>query len=177
MTQARTSASVYRVSTLTDDEWAWSDTNKEGWKKVTDGYYQFYEHWRDSSTKFCDTFAYTLSLIAPDSESVPSFDPDSTLEGRVLVTKAYDDMFHRPLRLRSIYEGRSKGVVLTGQPGISVSMTKSPPRGTTHQPTSALGETTFLKFMLARLISARTVMLLCDATGVVQTFGRSRHLL
>jgi hypothetical protein len=45
----------------------------------------------------------------------------------------------------------------------------APPLMTTHRRIHSPGKTTFLKFMLARLISARQVVLLCD-NGMVYLF-------
>ncbi len=64
--------------------------------------------------------------------------------------------------LRKNDEGASKGAVLTGQPGTGASL-RSLHCATTQQRISP-GKTTFLKFMLARLISDRQVVLLCDST-------------
>jgi len=56
------------------------------------------------------------------------------------------------LGLRRDYDntGATKGVVLTGQPGVGA---------TTHRRIGSPGKTTFPNFMLARLISARQVVL------------------
>lgn len=59
-------------------------------------------------------------------------------------------------------EVNARGVVLTGQPSVGVSVIRPPPRATTHQRTRSPGKTAFLNFMLARLISAGQVVLLCD---------------
>ena len=45
-------------------------------------------------------------------------------------------------------------------------MTRSPLHTMTHWPVRSPGKTTFLKFMLVRLISARQVILLCDNPDV-----------
>jgi len=86
---------------------------------VTGERQQFYEHWRKIPTDFYshDTFPCELLL----GVGVP-FRPDSTLENRILVTKSYDDMFHRISDLRKNDKGRHRGVVLTGQPGIGASL-------------------------------------------------------
>ena len=52
-------------------------------------------------------------------------------------------------------------------------MTRSPPRATTHGHIRSPGKTTFLKFMLARLISADQVVLLCDFNNI-HLFYRGR---
>ena len=46
--------------------------------------------------------------------------PGDTSTDRIVATKSYDDMFHRLVRLRRSDTGKTKGVVLTGQPGIGV---------------------------------------------------------
>ena len=90
---------------------------------MTDGYQQFYKYWKDH---FADhdysnsKFPYSLSL-GKDGTYLP-FRLDSTSGGRILVTKSYDDMFHRLLRLRESDKGDKKGAVVTGQPGIGASL-------------------------------------------------------
>jgi hypothetical protein len=91
---------------------------------VTNNCQQFYEHWRDGSTrpKFSDKFPYTLSLgMDSIGRSLMPFHPNATSGAQILITKAYDDIFHRILRFRAIDTGHNRGVVLTGQPGIGVS--------------------------------------------------------
>ncbi len=183
MTQASASASVDHVSTLItlpDINWVWSDTAKGKWEALTDKYHpfykyqQFYDRWRDrsSGSNFLDQFPYKLSLgVDENGASLLRFGPDSTSRNRILVTKAYDDMYHRLMLLRRDDDGEAKGAVLTGQPGIGASL-RSLPCATTHQHISP-GKTTFLKFMLVRLISARQVVLLCNSTAV-HLFYRSQ---
>jgi hypothetical protein len=86
---------------------------------VTDGYQQFYEYWRKDSTssRFLHEFPYKLSLRAANASSLPFRLASSTFGDQILVTKAYDGMFHHLLRLRQA-GGDSRGAVLTGQPGI-----------------------------------------------------------
>jgi len=43
--------------------------------------------------------------------------PRHTVEGKILVTNAYNEMFDRILEFRGGM-GKTEGVVLTGQPGI-----------------------------------------------------------
>ena len=75
---------------------------------------QFYNHWRDISanSEFNKTFPYELPL-----GTKPPVRPDSTSGNKIIVTKSYDDMFHRILSFRGNDQGPEKGVVLTGQPG------------------------------------------------------------
>jgi hypothetical protein len=92
---------------------------------VTDAWHQFYEHWRDDSanSKFRTEFPYILEFgVGPKHHSHLRFHVDDTLGGRIVVTKAYDDMFHRLLLLRHRDAGSNIGAVLTGQPGIGVSL-------------------------------------------------------
>lgn len=88
---------------------------------MTDGYWRFYEHWRKDSarSRFRRTFPYKLSLGA-DSKGVSllPFRRRSMLGDQILVTKSYEDTFHRLLGLRDNDKGDTRGVVLTGQPGI-----------------------------------------------------------
>jgi len=86
---------------------------------------QFYERWRDSSTssEFHDKFPYVLKLgMDPEGNSPLPFHNEDTSENRILVTKSYNDMFYRLLRLREDDLGKSKGAVITGQPGIGASL-------------------------------------------------------
>src|SRR5258708_10563390 len=169
MTQASGTACIYHISMLIsfpDIKWDWLDTDKAKWEVKTDKYQQFYEHWRDGSTgsNFLSLFPYKLSLgVDGHGASLLRF-AGSTSGNRILVTKAYDDMYHRLMLLRKDDDGEAKGAVLTGQPGIGASL-RYLPSATTHQHISP-GKTTFLKFMLARLISARQVVLLCDSSDV-----------
>jgi len=93
---------------------------------VTDGYQQFYEHWRgnenSTGSKFSNTFPYKLSLgKRPNGAPLLPFHPRVS-EDRILVTISYERMFHRLLRLRKIDTEKSRGAVLTGQPGIGVAL-------------------------------------------------------
>ena len=98
---------------------------------MTDGYQKFSEHWdkRSSHSEFLKKkFPYELSLGArepppgADSKDVPllPFRNERMSGDNILVTKSYDDMFHRLVRLRNEYYGR--GAVITGQPGIGGSL-------------------------------------------------------
>ena len=131
-----------------------------------DGYQQFYDKWRTKTTDsdFYNPFPYQLSLGRSTSGApLPPFRADDILGDKIVVTESYDQMYHRLLRLRmSDVGGKAKGAVLTGQPGVGVSTNRSFPRAATHQRIRSPGKTTFLKFMLARLILARQVVVLCD---------------
>ena len=91
---------------------------------MTNEYQQFYEYWRENTNlEYGDTFPYKLSLgVDPTGTSLLPFRPNETLGGLVLVTKPYDDMFHRLLYLRGGDMGTTRGAVVTGQPGIGASL-------------------------------------------------------
>jgi len=92
---------------------------------VTGRWQEFYDLWRDSSTRptFSEKFPYVLEL-GVGSAGVPllPFNHNGTTENRILVTKSYNDMLHRLLRLRKRDQGHKKGVVFTGQPGVGASL-------------------------------------------------------
>ena len=88
-------------------------------------YQTFYEGWynrsqRSQEPNFPNTLPYVISLREDDNTSPLPFDSHKQLGNHILVTKSYDDMFHRILRLRLADIGADVGVVLTGQPGIGV---------------------------------------------------------
>ena len=90
---------------------------------MTNGYQKFYEKWDDesSSSKFRKEFPYELSLGTDQyGRSLLPFRDGSISGDKIVVTKSYDDMFHRLLRLRNKPYGR--GAVITGQPGIGGSL-------------------------------------------------------
>lgn len=78
---------------------------------------EFYKNWANKPTdfKFPSTFPYKLSL---GSNSGPLASFHSSWRRRILVTQAYDDMFHRLLRLRMNDSVCNRGAVITGQSGI-----------------------------------------------------------
>ena len=99
---------------------------------MSERYQQFYERWRESSasSEFPTTFPSKLSLgidsgslaMDSDSELLLSFRPNSTSGDQILVTNSYNDMFYCLLCLRENDKGPTKGVVLTGQPGVGASL-------------------------------------------------------
>ena len=125
----RTSTSVYHPSTFNVNHLFQIPTGsgRTGKRKsgevVTDEYQEFYERWRNTSTgsNFPNKFPYKLSL-GVDSHDRPllPFYSGRTSGNQILVTEAYDDMFHHLLYRRWNDKGRTAGAVLTGQPGIGV---------------------------------------------------------
>ena len=90
---------------------------------MTGGYQKFYEK-RDgvsSRSEFEKPIPYDLSL-GMDQHGKPllPFRYSGISGAKILVTKSYDDMFHRILGLRN--DIRERGVVLTGQPGTGGSL-------------------------------------------------------
>ena len=68
------------------------------------GYQKFYKHWCDdpnNSKRFRNRFPYKLSLgVNSAGRPLLPFCPYDTSGSEILVTKSYDDMLHRLLRLR-----------------------------------------------------------------------------
>ena len=103
--------------------------DRKKWDVVTNGYHRFYKHWRDSPTasKFLNTFPYNLSLGADENHmSFLPFHPNDTSGDWILITKSYEEMFRRILRLRNEYGEMIRGVVLNGQPGTGESLLPYP---------------------------------------------------
>ena len=124
-------ASVCRVSTLitsSDNEWSWLDPDREYWELAENRYQKFYKTWRDKPSKsdFPNAYPYDLSLGTDEDGPLLPFRSTNTLGDRILVTKAYDDVFHRILRLRAKDLGGSRGAVITGQPGVGASLRPNP---------------------------------------------------
>jgi hypothetical protein len=101
-----------------------------------------------------------------DPKCILPFSPDGTLGNRILITESYEDLYLRILRLREVDEGDDKGAVITGQPGTGVSPCQIPPCAAAHWTIRSVGKTTFLNFVLARLLSARQVVLLCTSKEI-----------
>jgi len=96
---------------------------------VTGKYQQFYDEWRKegASSKFLNEFPYPLELgVDTLGRSFLPFQDGFTSEGKMVVTEAYDYMFHRLLGLRKRDKGTHRGAILTGQPGIGVSLRSGP---------------------------------------------------
>jgi len=168
-----TLASFYHISWLitpSDTEWTWSTTRMKKWEKI-----EIEEGSEDWTTSFCKYWRGPKPAIIPPDRPADlpyvlhlgtdlCFPPPMGMQ--IVVTKAYEDMFLRLLDLRMRDEGGNRGAVLTGQPGTGASMTRSPPCAATHRWIRPPGKTTFLPFMLARLVSAHQVV-------VYYTSGRS----
>ena len=98
-------------------------------------YQQFYDYWRDNPYNFPDTSTtYALSLMPPDFNLKLPINPTGTTGNKILVTRAYEDMYHRLLRLHGNDKGRTQGAVITGQPGIgALILIRSAPPATSHR--------------------------------------------
>jgi hypothetical protein len=88
---------------------------------VTNGFQKFYERWRNNSTnpELLNRRPYKLSL-GVNPEDVPFYTRNASAS-QILVTEAYDDVYHRLLLRRKNDPGDERGAVLTGQPGIGAS--------------------------------------------------------
>ena len=97
---------------------------------MINGYQDFYKHWRNNPTRseeFLRKFPYQLSLgMDSDGRSLLPFHSKMTSEGKIVVTKSYDNMRLRLLCLRQEDEGSNKGAVITGQPGSGASPCPDP---------------------------------------------------
>jgi len=85
---------------------------------------------------------------------------------RILVTRAYEDLFRRLLVIRERDVGSARGAVVTGQPGTGTSMNRPPPCATAHRWIRSPGKTTFLTLMLVRLVSAHQVVFYCNPNEI-----------
>ena len=97
----------------------WSEEDKANWTVVDDGYQKFYDYWRGDfdKSKFLQEFPYTL-LLGMDKDDRPFFPlPDQSWD-QIVVTEAYEKMYHDLLLMRTIDKGSHKGAAITGQPGI-----------------------------------------------------------
>ena len=98
-------------------------------QKAIDRYQQFYDKWRKNPERpeFGDQFPHPLDLgVDTAGISLLHFHEDDRSGNQILITKAYDDMFHRLLGLRRRDTGRNKGAIITGQPGVGVSPRSDP---------------------------------------------------
>jgi len=141
------------------------------WRVVTGGCQEFYEHWRGDAnkSKFLHKFPYKLSLEIDRTGNPPVVPlPLPTESGsRIIVTESYEKMFHHLLLIRTRDLGNRKGAVITGQPGIGASLARFLLRAPTHQCVGSSGKTTFLGFLVVRLLSLNQVVLLCDSDDAV----------
>lgn len=146
-------------------DWTWPAKEMEEWEKLAGGFKGFCDYWRDidSGSDFVDDFPYELSL---GMEPLLPFLTHSESGGRILVTQSYEAMFQRLLRLREKDEKTPTGAVLTGQPGTGELYRHIPSPSDTHRLICSPGKTTFLMFMLVRLISALQVVLFCGSSKI-----------
>ena len=89
---------------------------------MTNHYWKFCEYWYNRpGSDFLSKFPYELSFGNKDGKYFLSPDPSASVN-KILVTASYNDAFHRLLRLRRDDDvGDTRGVVLTGQPGVGAS--------------------------------------------------------
>ena len=74
---------------------------------------KFCQHWLESSAsfRFLKEFPYVLELGTEDDLPLLPFHAAKTSENQILVTKSYNDMYNRLLRLRQADDGANGGVV------------------------------------------------------------------
>ena len=132
VTQVSTSASICHASTLIASSRSQLDLGGQAQRTVgvaTDGFQEFYERWRggSASPKLADKFPYILELgVNQEGGALLPFHTGDTLGNQILVTESYNNIFHRLLGLRRWDNGKSRGAVLTGQPGTGVSFDRGP---------------------------------------------------
>ena len=64
--------------------------------------------------------------VDPKGNSPLPFHDGDTSGNRILVTKSYETVFYCLLSLRQEDKGNTRGAVITGQPGVSVSLWPDP---------------------------------------------------
>ena len=84
----------------------------------------FYEKWRSEPFEQPQKFPYIMGFgTNSDGQSLLQFRSEETANGEIVITKAYEDMYNRILNIREGNpESDTRGVVLTGQPGIGASI-------------------------------------------------------
>ncbi|KAI0764791.1 hypothetical protein C8Q74DRAFT_1284000, partial [Fomes fomentarius] len=123
-----------------DPQWCWDPSSRRKWEQVLDpletdyGYQLFYDKWRNEPFPTPDEFPHHLDLGSGEAGALLPFYPTATASGTILVRKSYSDLYNRIL----IHREDSGGVIIIGQPGV--------------------GKTMFLKYMLARLLSEKQVV-------------------
>ena len=148
-------------------QWRWPEEDQKEWRElVDDEYLDFYKYWSkpDARSKFGTKFPYPLWL---------GEGPTISRAGeQIIVTEAYDNMLRRLSHLREEdrLAKKSKGAVITGQPGIGASLTGSSPHTTTHWQIHSLGKTVFSEYLLAQLISTGEVVLFCNSVRILLFF-------
>ena len=98
------------------------EEDKKEWNLATHKFKGFYDRWLESSavSKFIDTFPYKLSLGMDRSLGVLL--DHYTVGAQIIVTKSYENIYRRLLRLRENDVARPTGAVITGQPGTGESL-------------------------------------------------------
>ena len=78
---------------------------------------EFYNKWRSEPLQQSSRYPYVVALETDDV--VRSFLWSGVTVNKIIVTEAYEAMYHRIVNIREDQSGR--GVLLTGQPGIGTS--------------------------------------------------------
>jgi len=84
----------------------------------------FYKKWRSEPFKQSDKFPYIMGLGTNTMpKSLLLFDSEETANSEIVITEAYEKTYNHILNLRGRgSEANTGGVVLTGQPGIGMSL-------------------------------------------------------
>ena len=124
-TRVRKPASLHHLPTRSrlSDEWDWSSNKRRGWE-LDEDYQKFYDRWREGDAPNflqANTLQGFPCILDFGKGEAPFLNTVNFGENRIIVTKAYVEMFRRILYLRAVGQGGA-GVVLTGQPGAGVSL-------------------------------------------------------
>ncbi|KAI0748628.1 hypothetical protein C8Q80DRAFT_1271009 [Daedaleopsis nitida] len=126
--------------------WTWTDFDKHEWTQLPDDhqYQGFFNHWHGRPFPVESVLPYELDLGTDEhGDPLLPFRPYDTSRGAIVARKIYSLLYERILLCRPW----KRGAVITGQPGV--------------------GKSTFLKYMLARLVSERQVVIFYTATHVI----------
>ena len=82
---------------------------------------QLYTKWRSDPFRISSNFPHTLGLRVDSRGSLLPFHPEDTVDTEIVVTQAYENTYNRILTLRGT-KSKRRAVVLTGQPGVGVSL-------------------------------------------------------
>lgn len=102
---------------VVENGWIWSDEDKAQWQPGPSSVQEFYAKWRGATLPDHTSLPYEIEVgLHEDGTPLLPFHAHDTAETRILITKTYEDIFHRLLDLRRVGKS-SMGAVITGQPG------------------------------------------------------------
>lgn len=118
---------LLRFLPVVENGWTWSDEDKAQWQPGPSLVQQFYAKWRGATLPEHTSLPYEIEVgLHEDGTPLLPFHAHATSESRILITKTYEDIFHRLLDLRRV-DKSTGGAVITGQPGTGTfnGMTRS----------------------------------------------------